>query len=64
MDIEKFIDLVERMREAQTTWFKTKNRNALQRSIILEGLCDQEIKEYRSIQKDKFKEPSLFDNKT
>lgn len=64
MDIEKFIDLVERMREAQTTWLKTKNRNALQRSIILERLCDQEIKEYRSIQKDKFKEPSLFDNMT
>lgn len=62
MDVEKFIDLVERMRDAQRNWFKTKNRNALQRSIILEGLCDQEIAEYRSIQKDKFKEPGLFDN--
>jgi|GEM_PF-5833959 len=62
MDVEKFIDLVERMREAQTTWFKTKNRNALQRSIILERLCDEEIKAYRAIQRDKFKEPGLFDN--
>ena len=62
MDIAKFIDLVERMREAQTTWFKTKNRNALQRAIILEGLCDEEIKTYKSIQRDKFKEPGLFDN--
>lgn len=62
MDVEKFIDLVERMRDAQTTWFKTKNRNALQRSIILERMCDLEIEAYRSNQKDKFKEPNLFDN--
>ena len=62
MDIEKFVDLVERMREAQTTFFKTHNRNAYQRSIILERLCDERIKEYRDeqrknpIQRDMFEE--------
>lgn len=61
MEIEKFVDLVERMRDAQTTYFKTKNRNTLQRSIILEGLVDNEIKKFKEEQAGKNRQPDLFD---
>lgn len=61
MDIEKFVDLVERMREAQVRYFKTKNRNAFQRALILEPLVDEEIKKYKEEIMAKRKEPDLFD---
>lgn len=61
MEIEKFVDLVERMRDTQTSYFKTKNRNTLQRSIILEGLVDEEIKQFREEQAEKNRQPDLFD---
>lgn len=60
MEIDKFIELVENMREAQSRYFKTRDKRALQRSIILENLCDKEIKEYRDTQISKIKEPDLF----
>lgn len=60
MEIEKFVDLVERMREAQTSYFKTKNNKQLQRSIILEGLVDEKIKEFNQERKAKYQEPDLF----
>ncbi len=62
MDIEKFINLVERMREAQSTWFRTHNKNALQRSIMLEGLCDEQIKAYRDEQRRNSIQRDLFEN--
>lgn len=61
MEIEKFIDLVERMREAQRNWFATHKNNFLQRSIILEGLCDKMLQEYREEEKkNKPQEQDLF----
>lgn len=61
MDIEKFVDLVGTMRDAQTLYFKTKNRNTLQRSIILEGLVDEEIRHFKEEQAVKNRQPDLFD---
>lgn len=62
MELQKFIELVKTMRDAQKSYFKTKHRNALQRAIILEGLVDNEIKEYQQSQLEKAKQPTLFDN--
>lgn len=61
MEIEKFVDLVERMRDAQTSFFKTKNRNAFQRALILEPLVDEEIKKFKEEQAIKNRQPDLFD---
>lgn len=47
METAKFVELVERMREAQKNYFKTKERNQLTRSIILEELVDKEIEEFK-----------------
>lgn len=62
MEQEKFIDLVKRMREAQTIYFKTKNKNMLQKSIILEGLVDQDIQQYYNEQRQNVIQPGLFDD--
>lgn len=61
MDVEKFVDLVERMRDAQVTYFKTKNRNAFQRALILEPLVDEEIKKFKEEMAVKNRQPDLFD---
>lgn len=62
MDINKFVSLVERMRESQTIYFKTKNYRVFQRALILEGLVDEEIKTFNNEQKKNVIQPSLFDN--
>ncbi len=64
MDVEKFVDLVERMRDAQVTYFKTKNRNAFQRALILEPLVDEEIKKFKEEMAAKNRQPDLFDGMT
>lgn len=64
MDVEKFVDLVERMRDAQVTYFKTKNRNAFQRALILEPLVDEEIKKFKEEMAVKNRQPDLFDGMT
>lgn len=44
--VQEFIQMVKQMREAQTDYFKTRNRNSLQRSIMLEKIVDKMIKEH------------------
>lgn len=62
MDKENFIDLVEKMRSAQKEYFKSRNRNALQRSIMLEGVIDKEIKLYKEQRANKELQLNLFPN--
>ena len=60
-DWNKFVEMVETMREAQTNYFKTRHRNYLQRSMILEGLVDKMIQEHHEETDPKFpKEQDLF----
>lgn len=44
--VQEFIQMVKQMREAQTDYFKTRSRNSLQRSIMLEKIVDKMIKEH------------------
>lgn len=46
MKIYEFVALVEKMRNAQREYFKTRDRRILQRSIMLENLVDNEIKQF------------------
>ena len=46
MQIDKFVDIVERMRQAQNEWFRTHNKNAFQRALILEKIVDKDIKDW------------------
>jgi len=47
MDIEFFIETVERMRSAQVEYFRTRSREVLQESKILERQVDATIRAYR-----------------
>ena len=59
MNARDFFGLVSKMRQAQTSFFKTKAPGTLQESKRLERLVDAEIKRVNGILN---REPSLFDN--
>lgn len=61
MKINEFVALVEKMRNAQREYFKTRDRRILQRSIMLENLVDQEIKHFNNETKKIIRQPNLFD---
>ncbi|MEO1082426.1 MAG: hypothetical protein AAFY29_22920 [Pseudomonadota bacterium] len=44
MNLEDFMSLVQRMRDAQTEYFRTRDRNVLQRSKALEREVDEAIR--------------------
>lgn len=47
MEMNKFVDLVENMRQAQKNYFATHDKKKLTRAIILEELVDKEIEEIK-----------------
>lgn len=59
MNAREFFDLVSKMRQAQTSFFKTKAPGTLHESKRLEKLVDAEIDRVNGIIN---REPSLFDN--
>lgn len=59
MEMTKFVNLVENMRQAQKNYFKTRDRKQMTRAIILEELVDKEIEELKS-QKPAQQELELF----
>ena len=59
MNAREFFDLVSKMRQAQTAFFKTKAPGTLHESKRLERLVDDEINRVNGIIN---REPSLFDN--
>lgn len=59
-DIEQFIDLVKRMRQAQKDYFRTRNRTIMQHSMGLERAVDKCIIEYEENKKDHPKQLDLF----
>lgn len=60
METKEFVALVEQMRMAQKEYFKTRNRNVMQRSIMLEGLVDKEIKAFQEEEAKKDIQLDLF----
>lgn len=48
MEITKFVDLVENMRQAQKNYFKTRDKKQMTRAIILEELVDKKIEAFKS----------------
>lgn len=46
MNYEKFVLMVESMRDAQKEYFKTRNKRVLVRSIAIEGAVDKAIKDW------------------
>lgn len=59
-EIEKFIDTVKRMREAQKEYFKTRDRKVLIHSKCLEGAVDKMILDYEATKKPALKQAELF----
>ncbi len=59
-DIDKFIDLVKRMRAAQKDYFRTRDRRIMQHSICLEGAVDKCIQEHEEYRKNHPKQLDLF----
>lgn len=47
MEITKFVDLVENMRQAQKNYFQTRDKKQMIRAIILEELVDKEIEAFK-----------------
>lgn len=60
-EIDKFVDTVLRMREAQQEYFRTKNKKVMIHAMMLEGAVDTMIKEYKATPPPKPRQPSLFD---
>ncbi len=44
MNYNEFRNLVAQMREAQKDYFRSRSRQVLQRSLMLERLVDEELK--------------------
>lgn len=65
MSYEKFVLMVESMRDAQKEYFKNRNKRILVRSIAIEGAVDKAIKDWheendphRPLQQDLFENPT------
>lgn len=58
--ISTIIDTVERMREAQRSYFATRNMKALTRAKLLEGAVDKMIEDYKSEQLVQAQQTDLF----
>ncbi len=58
--VAQIIDTVERMREAQRSYFATRNMKALTRAKLLEGAVDNMIAEYKASQIYKAQQADLF----
>ncbi len=58
--ISTIIDTVERMREAQRSYFATHNMKALTRAKLLEGAVDNMLAEYKASQMQKTQQADLF----
>lgn len=58
--ISTIIDTVERMREAQRSYFATRNMKALTRAKLLEGAVDKMIAEYKASQIYQAQQADLF----
>lgn len=60
-EIDKFVDTVQRMREAQQEYFRTRNKKVMIHSMMLEGAVDMMLKEYKGTPPPQPQQPSLFD---
>lgn len=60
MNIEKFIEKVEMMREAQKQYFKSRDNRILMRCLNLEKLVDEMIIEHKANYKPKVTQLDLF----
>lgn len=58
--ISTIIDTVERMREAQRSYFATHYMKALTRAKLLEGAVDKMLEDYHADQLSKAKQNDLF----
>ena len=47
-DINNFISTVENMRNAQKEYFRTRNKEVMKHSIILEKTVDKMIEEHKN----------------
>lgn len=63
MSYEKFVLMVESMRESQKEYFKHRDKRTLVRSITIEGAVDKAIKDWHE-ENDPHKpmQQDLFDN--
>lgn len=61
-DVEQFISLVKRMRDAQKEYFRTRDRRVMQHSICLEGAVDKCIQDYEAFKKAHPLQRDLFED--
>lgn len=61
MTTGEFADLVQEMRDAQKTYFRTRSNDALEKSKYLETKVDRLLEERRNRTEQK-QQPTLFDN--
>lgn len=61
MTTGEFADLVQEMRDAQKTYFRTRSNDALEKSKYLETKVDRLLEERRNRAEQK-QQPTLFDN--
>lgn len=61
MTTGEFADLVQEMRDAQKTYFRTRSNDALEKSKYLEKKVDKLLEERRNRVEQK-QQPTLFDN--
>lgn len=61
MTTGEFADLVQEMRDAQKTYFRTRSNDALEKSKYLETKVDKLLEERRNRVEQK-QQPTLFDN--
>lgn len=59
-DMEKFIDLVKRMRQAQKDYFRTRDRRIMQHAMCLEGAVDKCIQDHDAYRKEHPRQLDLF----
>ena len=61
MTTGEFADLVQEMRDAQKTYFRTRSNDALEKSKYLEKKVDKLLEERKHRAEEK-QQPTLFDN--
>lgn len=61
MTTGEFANLVQEMRDAQKTYFRTRSNDALEKSKYLETKVDKLLEERRNRVEQK-QQPTLFDN--
>lgn len=59
-DINNFISIVENMRNAQKEYFRTRNKEVMKQSMMLEKTVDKMIEEHKNELKKKPIQQELF----